>query len=640
MTAHERKPTQTLISDDDLHLLGEGNHNRLYDVLGAHPRIVDDTPGVHFAVWAPNAQSIQLIGDFNDWNGSRHELQQRGRSGVWERFVPNVQIGNLYKYRVTNAQGNCSDKCDPFGFAAEVPPKTANRVVNLDHFQWSDQSWMAQRAKQNGLERPISVYEVHLGSWRQRHENLNGWINYRELAQELVDYVQRNGFTHIELLPISEHPFTGSWGYQTVGYYAATSRFGSPEDLMFFVDLCHQNGIAIIIDWVPAHFPKDPHGLARFDGTALYEHEDPRRGEHPDWDTLIFNYGRNEVRNFLVANALFWLDKYHIDGLRVDAVASMLYLDYSRKKGEWAPNEYGGNENLSAIHFLKQMNATVFDLFPGTLTIAEESTSWGGVSRSTEHGGLGFSLKWNMGWMNDTLRYMQHEPIHRKYHHDELTFSLTYAYSENFMLPLSHDEVVHEKGSMLTKMPGDRWQQFANLRLLYTYMWAHPGKKLLFMGSEFGQLREWDCDASLNWELLEQAPHQGLQKLVSDLNHLYQSQSSLHENDFERGGFTWLNCDDHETSSLSFIRFARQSDDFVVAIFNFTPVVRENQRFGVPQPGTYTELLNSDSEHYSGSNIGNGGAITAEAIPWHGQPFSLEITLPPLAGLLIKKVTP
>ena len=640
MTAHERKPTQTLISDDDLHLLGEGNHNRLYDVLGAHPRIVDDTPGVHFAVWAPNAQSIQLIGDFNDWNGSCHELQQRGRSGVWERFVPNVQIGNLYKYRVTNAQGNCSDKCDPFGFAAEVPPKTANRVVNLDHFQWSDQSWMAQRAKQNGLERPISVYEVHLGSWRQRHENLNGWINYRELAQELVDYVQRNGFTHIELLPISEHPFTGSWGYQTVGYYAATSRFGSPEDLMFFVDLCHQNGIAIIIDWVPAHFPKDPHGLARFDGTALYEHEDPRRGEHPDWDTLIFNYGRNEVRNFLVANALFWLDKYHIDGLRVDAVASMLYLDYSRKKGEWAPNEYGGNENLSAIHFLKQMNATVFDLFPGTLTIAEESTSWGGVSRSTEHGGLGFSLKWNMGWMNDTLRYMQHEPIHRKYHHDELTFSLTYAYSENFMLPLSHDEVVHEKGSMLTKMPGDRWQQFANLRLLYTYMWAHPGKKLLFMGSEFGQLREWDCDASLNWELLEQAPHQGLQKLVSDLNHLYQGQSSLHENDFERGGFSWLNCDDHETSSLSFIRFARQSDDFVVAIFNFTPVVRENQRFGVPQPGTYTELLNSDSEHYSGSNIGNGGAITAEAIPWHGQPFSLEITLPPLAGLLIKKVTP
>ncbi|MCH2178861.1 MAG: 1,4-alpha-glucan branching protein GlgB [Mariniblastus sp.] len=640
MTRHEPESAHNLVTDDDLYLLGEGNHHRLYEVLGAHPCIVDGTPGIHFAVWAPNAQSIQLIGDFNDWKGPSHELQQRQPSGVWELFVPELPLGNLYKYRITDSQGVSVDKCDPFGFAAEVPPKTANRVVDLDEYQWQDQRWMEQREHQVELDRPISVYEVHLASWQQRHGNLNGWINYRELAQQLVDYVKRNGFTHLELLPVSEHPFTASWGYQTVGYYAATSRFGSPQDFMFFVDLCHQNGISVIIDWVPGHFPKDPHGLACFDGTALYEIDDPRRGVHPDWDTLIFNYGRNEVRNFLVANALFWLDKYHIDGLRVDAVASMLYLDYSRKKGEWVPNEYGGNENLSAIQFLKELNQTIAKRFPGTLTIAEESTSWEGVSRPTDLGGLGFTLKWNMGWMNDTLTYMRNEPIHRKYHHDKLTFSLTYAFSEHFMLPLSHDEVVHEKGSMLNKMPGDRWQKFANLRLLYTYMWAHPGKKLLFMGSEFGQLEEWDFDSSLHWELLEKAPHKGLQKLVSDLNHLYANQPALYETDFDPEGFQWLNCDDDETSCLSFVRYAKRSEDFVVAMFNFTPVVRDKQRFGVPQAGTYTELFNSDSEYYYGSNSGNGSDLKAERIAWQGQPFSFELTLPPLAGVLLQKVIP
>ena len=482
MARHDPQATAPTISDDDLYLLGEGTQFRLYDHLGAHRHVTEQTSGIRFAVWAPHASRVQVVGDFNDWDGTHHDMEKRIPSGVWELFIPDLGLGNQYKFRVTDSQGAAHDKCDPFGFSAEIPPRTANVVVDLDEHHWNDHEWMSQRKTKNWLEQPISVYEIHLGSWRQRHDRDNGWINYRELAQELVDYARTNGFTHLELLPICEHPFSESWGYQTVGYFAPTSRFGSPQDLMYFVDLCHQNGIGVIIDWVPAHFPKDIHGLARFDGTALYEHEDPRRGEHPDWNTLIFNYERNEVRNFLVANALFWLDKYHIDGLRVDAVASMLYLDYSRQDGQWLPNEFGGRENLAAIEFLKQMNEKVHELFPGTLTIAEESTAWGGVSRPTYCGGLGFSLKWNMGWMNDALRYMQNEPVHRKYHHDELTFSLVYAFTENFMLPFSHDEVVHEKGSMLSKMPGDTWQKFANLRLLYTYMWAHPGKKTAVHG--------------------------------------------------------------------------------------------------------------------------------------------------------------
>ncbi|MCH2182506.1 MAG: 1,4-alpha-glucan branching protein GlgB [Mariniblastus sp.] len=624
------------LSDEDLYLLGEGNQYRLYDHLGAHPHSTPAARGIRFAVWAPNASEIQVVGDFNQWDGSAHRMQKRTPSGVWELFVPDLELGNQYKYRVTDSQGNRLDKCDPLGFFAEVPPGTANIVVDLDQYAWNDREWVAQRPTTDWLNRPISIYEVHLGSWRQRHDRENGWINYRELAQELVDYARTNGFTHLELLPIAEHPFSGSWGYQTVGYYAPTSRFGRPEDLMYFVDLCHQNGIGVIIDWVPAHFPRDSHGLARFDGTALYEHEDPRQGEHPDWDTLIFNYGRNEVRNFLVANALFWLDKYHIDGLRVDAVASMLYLDYSRPEGEWLPNEFGGRENLAAIEFLKQMNDQVQALFPGSLTIAEESTAWGGVSRPTYCGGLGFSMKWNMGWMNDTLRYLQKEPVHRQYHHDELTFSLVYAFTENFVLPLSHDEVVHEKGSMLAKMPGDTWQQFANLRLLYTYMWAHPGKKLLFMGSEFGQWSEWNCDLPLQWELLEEESHAGLQKLVSDLNQLYQAQPELHASDFEADGFTWLNADDRENSVLSFQRTDMASGNFLLAVCNFTPAVRTEYRVGVPLAGQYLERLNSDSEFYGGSNVGNGLGIHSEPIPCQGQPHSIAITLPPLGALILQ----
>lgn len=640
MARHDPQATAPTVSDDDLYLLGEGTQFRLYDHLGAHRHVTQQASGIRFAVWAPNASQVQVVGDFNDWDGTHHDMEKRIPSGVWELFIPDLGLGNKYKFRVTDSQGATNDKCDPFGFSAEVPPRTANVVVDLDEYHWNDHDWMSQRKTKNWLEQPISVYEVHLGSWRQRHDRHNGWINYRELAQELVDYARTNGFTHLELLPICEHPFSESWGYQTVGYFAPTSRFGSPQDLMYFVDLCHQNEIGIIIDWVPAHFPKDVHGLARFDGTALYEHEDPRRGEHPDWNTLIFNYGRNEVRNFLVANALFWLDKYHIDGLRVDAVASMLYLDYSRQDGQWIPNEFGGRENLAAIEFLKQMNEKAHELFPGTLTIAEESTAWGGVSRPTYCGGLGFSLKWNMGWMNDALRYMQNEPVHRKYHHDELTFSLVYAFTENFMLPFSHDEVVHEKGSMLTKMPGDTWQKFANLRLLYTYMWAHPGKKLLFMGSEFGQWTEWNCNEPLHWDLLEEKNHRGLQKLVSDLNHIYQSHSELYFSDFETDGFAWLDCDNRENSLLSFMRTDKRTNEFVIVICNFTPVVRATYRVGVPSPGRYSELINSDSEYYGGSNVGNGLGLTSEPIPCNDQPHSIEITLPPLAAMILKPVHP
>ncbi len=635
-TIHDPYAFDPMLTDLDLHLFGEGNHNRLYNHLGAQVRTVDGVSGINFAVWAPNAKGISLIGSFNEWDGRRHPMQKRVPSGVWEIFVPGIGLGHQYKFRVTDANGQQIDKCDPFGFFAEVPPRTANVVVNLDTYKWKDQSWLERRGHEDQLSKPISIYEVHLGSWRHQAGNPNGWLNYRELAHQLVEYCQQMGFTHIELMPVSEHPFTGSWGYQTVGYFAATSRYGSPEDLMYLVDHCHQNNIGVIIDWVPAHFPKDPHGLARFDGSALFEHEDPRQGEHPDWDTLIFNYGRNEVCNFLIANALFWLDKYHIDGLRVDAVASMLYLDYSREEGQWIPNEFGGRENLEAIDFLKKMNETVHQDFPGVLTVAEESTSWGGVSRPTYCGGLGFSLKWNMGWMNDTLRFIQNDPVHRKYHHDELTFSLIYAFTENFQLPLSHDEVVHGKGAMLDKMPGDLWQKFANLRLLYSYMWAHPGKKLLFMGSEFGQWNEWDCNSSLQWDLLQWESHQGLQKCVADLNNLYAREPALYQVDFDNAGFEWIDCSDHQNSVLSFARFSKERKDIIVICCNFTPVVRAKFRLGVPQAGFYHEIFNSDSKFYSGTNVGNGSGSNSEAKEWNGRANSIEVNLPPLGVTMLK----
>jgi 1,4-alpha-glucan branching enzyme len=627
-----------LLTDFDQHLIGEGNHRRLYNVLGAHRRQVDGVSGINFAVWAPNARSISVIGDFNRWDFRRHPLRKLpGGTGIWELFVPGMDIGSLYKFRITGADGQVTDRTDPWGFWAEVPPRTASIVTDLDAYTWGDQDWLTRRSHQDNLNRPMSVYEVHLGSWQTDPSAHNGWLNYRELAHRLVKYCQEMNFTHLELLPVSEHPYTGSWGYQTTGYFAVTSRYGSPADFMYFVDYCHQHDIGVIIDWVPAHFPKDRHGLARFDGTALYEHEDPRQGEHPDWGTLIFNYGRNEVRNFLLANALFWLEKYHIDGLRVDAVASMLYLDYSRPSDQWVPNRYGGRENLEAISFLRNFNQVVHEEHPGVLTIAEESTAWEGVSRPVQSGGLGFSLKWNMGWMNDTLKYFRHEPIHRKFHHNELTFSLIYAFHENFTLPLSHDEVVHGKRSLLDQMPGDLWQKFANLRALYTYMWLHPGKKLLFMGGEFGQWTEWNHNRDLDWALLRFDTHGGLRRLVADLNQLYVSQPALHELDFEGAGFQWVDCLNAESSILAFQRLGKDPSNRVLAAFNLTPVVREDYRLGVDQPGQYRELLNSDSQYYGGSNVGTV-MTTAEPISAQGKPWSLALRLPPLAGVVLQQV--
>jgi len=625
-----------LLSEYDLHLLGEGTHWKLYTRLGAHPRTIDGVDGVNFAVWAPNATSVSVVGDFNAWDGRRHPMRKHIPGGFWELFVPGLSEGNLYKYRIRNGE-QVSDKTDPVGFAAEVPPRTASCVVDLDRYHWHDEEWLAGRAKTNWLEQPLAFYEVHLGSWKRPGDDPGRWLTYRELAHQLVDYCREMGYTHIELLPVAEHPFSGSWGYQTVGYYAVTSRYGSPQDFMYFVDLCHQNGIGVVLDWVPGHFPRDGHGLHRFDGTALYEHSDPRQGEHRDWGTMIFNYGRHEVRNFLVSNALFWFDKYHIDGIRVDAVASMLYLDYSRKDGDWIPNQFGGRENLEAIAFLKQLNEQAHLQYPGVLTIAEESTAWAGVSRPTYVGGLGFSLKWNMGWMNDTLNYIRHDPVHRKYHHDELTFSLIYAFHENFVLPFSHDEVVHGKGSMLDRVPGDLWQKFANLRLVYSYMWTHPGKKLLFMGSDFGQWNEWNYDCSLQWDLLQWDSHQGLQRCVADLNRLYRREPAMHELDFDWRGFEWIDCHDHEESTLSYIRRAKDPNDFLVVCCNFTPVPRTDYRVGVPQVGWYDEIFNSDSMYYAGSNMGNGPGIQAEEYASHGRPASIRLTLPPLATVIFKR---
>ena len=625
------------LTDFDRYLFGSGNHWKLYEKLGAHPRKVQDQQGVNFALWAPNAQSIQVVGDFNQWDGRAHPMRKHIPSGVWELFVPNVQTGMNYKYRVRSLDGRVIDKADPLAFYSEVPPRTAS-IVHALSYQWNDASWLEDRAQNRVLQKPISIYEVHLGSWRKCPSTNHGWLNYRELAHQLVEYCQQMGFTHLELLPISEHPFSGSWGYQTTGYFSATSRYGTPEDFMYFVDHCHQNSIGVIIDWVPAHFPKDALGLYRFDGSALYEHEDPRQGEHPDWGTMVFNYGRHEVRNFLISNALFWFDRFHIDGLRVDAVASMLYLDYSRNPGDWIPNEFGGRENLDAVHFLREFNRQVHADFPGVLTIAEESTAWPGVSHPVDVGGLGFSMKWNMGWMNDTLGYMRRDPVHRKHHQNDLTFSLIYAYSENFQLPLSHDEVVHGKGSLIGQMPGDLWQKFANLRLLFSYMWTHPGKKMLFMGGELAQWHEWNYDGQLQWELLQWQTHAGIQQTLCDLNRLLIDEKPLHQLDFSGEGFEWIDCQNAHESVLGFLRKSHDQGhaEHLLVCLNFTPVVRP-YRMGVPQAGDYVEIFNSDATKYGGSGVTNQGPLHADGhIPYHGQVASLELTLPPLGAVILK----
>lgn len=625
-----------IMSNYDLHLFSEGKNHFVYRRLGAHIMTVDGINGVHFAVWAPNAKRVSVVGNFNGWDGRRHLMRVLGSSGVWELFIPGLSEGEVYKFEIKTTDDFILLKSDPYGFLFEMRPKSATIVHDMDRYQWGDSKWISERPGRNLHNEPVSIYEVHLGSWRRRAEEDQRFLSYRELAHELVDYVKEMGFTHIELLPVAEHPFDGSWGYQVIGYFAPTSRYGNPEDFMYFVDYCHQNGIGVILDWVPGHFPKDAHGLAWFDGTALYEHLDPRVGEHKEWGTLIFNYGRNEVKNFLISNAIFWFEKYHIDGIRVDAVASMIYLDYSRDEGEWLPNRYGGRENLEAIDFIKELNALLYGYFPGIMTVAEESTAWPMVSRPTYLGGLGFGFKWNMGWMHDTLEYISKEAVHRKYHQGSLTFSLLYAFHENFILPLSHDEVVHGKRALLDKMPGDFWQRFANLRALYGYMFGHPGKKLLFMGGEIGQWIEWSCDQSLDWHLLQYEPHQKLQRFVKDINHLYRREPSLFEIDFEYTGFEWIDFHDADNSVMSFLRRGRNHDDILIFVCNFTPVPRFPYRIGVPRPGFYRELINSDSEIYGGGNMGNSGGIMAVDLPWQGRPYSIELTLPGLSVLIFK----
>jgi len=621
----------SLLTDFDLHLLGEGTHARAYEKLGAHVIVRDGAAGTAFAVWAPNARSVSVVGDFNGWNPDADPMHLRGVSGIWERFVPGVGPGALYKYAIVSAaEGTRVDKADPYGFAAEIRPQTASKVVDLAGYAWGDGAWMAGRQGGKSPSAPISIYEVHLGSWMRVPEEGNRWLSYREIAPRLADYAAEMGYTHVELLPVNEHPFDGSWGYQSVGYFAPTSRFGSPHDFMFLVDTLHQRGIGVILDWVPAHFPRDEHGLGLFDGTHLYEHADPRRGHHQDWDTYIFNYGKPGVANFLISNALFWLDKYHVDGLRVDAVASMLYLDYSRKEGEWLPNEYGGRENLEAITLIRRVNERVHADYPDTLTFAEESTAWPMVSRPTNVGGLGFDYKWDLGWMHDTLSYMSHDPIERKDQHNRLTFRMLYAFSENFVLPLSHDEVVYGKGSLLRKMPGDDWQKFANLRLLFGYMYAQPGKKLLFMGDEFGQWREWDHDGSLDWHLLNEPRNQGLKRWVRDLNTAYRAEKALHELDCHPDGFAWVDCNDVAQSVLCLLRKGRSEDDTILIACNFTPIPRHNYRVGVPFRGVWEEILNSDATLYGGSGQGNIGTVKTSPLSWHGYPQSLNLTLPPL----------
>ena len=622
--------TQSVLSEFDRYLLAEGTFHRAYQKLGAHLTERDGLRGAQFAVWAPNAKRVSVVGDFNDWDTSANRMEP-SPSGVWETFIPAIRQGDIYKYHLaSNLRGYQVDKADPYGFAAEIRPHTASRVWDLESYSWQDSSWMAGRGKNNSLDAPISIYEVHLGSWRRAPEEDNGWLSYREIAPLLADYVHHMGFTHVELLPVMEHPFDGSWGYETTGYFAPTSRFGTPTDFMYFVDYLHQRGIGVILDWVPAHFPKDEGGLGYFDGSHLYEHADPRQGEHPDWNTFVFNYGRNEVQSFLISNALFWFDKYHVDGLRVDAVAAMLYLDYGRRKGEWIPNRYGGKENIEAIEFLRILNQEVYGVFPDVMMIAEESTAWPQVSRPVYVGGLGFGLKWNMGWMHDMLSYMSQDPVFRSYRHNQITFSLLYAFSENFVLPFSHDEVVYGKGSLLGKMPGDEWQKFANLRLLYGFMFGHPGKKLLFMGCEFGQWSEWNHDRSLDWHLLGTPLHSALQRWVQDLSTLYRGQRALHELDFASGGFAWVDCSDYQKCVISFLRRGRNPAEPLLFVCNFTPVVRQNYRIGVPQQGFWKEVLNSDAPLYGGSGQGNFGGCDSVPLPLHGHPFSLNMTLPPL----------
>jgi 1,4-alpha-glucan branching enzyme len=627
-----------ILTDFDLHLFSEGTHYRVWDKLGSHRITVGQTTGVHFAVWAPNAQRVSVIGDFNRWDGRVHPMRRLIPSGVWEIFIPDLGDGDNYKYEVRTHAGHLLQKADPFARHFEVPPNSASVIWTDGRYQWRDAAWLNDRESFGGWhDRPMAVYEVHLGSWRRVPGDGNRSLTYREMADTLVPYVREMGYTHIELMPIMEHPFGGSWGYQVIGFFAPTSRFGTPDDFRYFVDECHRHGLGVILDWVPGHFPKDQHGLARFDGTALFEHEDPRQGEHRDWGTLIFNYGRNEIRGFLISNALFWLEEFHLDGLRVDAVASMLYLDYSRTEGEWIPNQYGGRENIDAVSFLRHLNTVTHGRVPGTITVAEESTAWPAVSRPVYTGGLGFTYKWNMGWMHDILKYIEEDPIHRRWHHGQITFSMLYAFTENFILPFSHDEVVHGKRAMLDKMPGDLWQKHANLRALYGYMYGHPGKKLMFMGGEFGQWREWNYDESLDWYLLDDPMHAGLRRWVQDLNQTYQRERSLHEIDFEGSGFSWIDCNDNENSIVSMIRRSRHPDDFTVMLTNFTPVPRPGYRIGVPAGGWYRELLNSDGEMYGGSNVGNGGGVPSEPIPSHGFDQSIALTVPPLGFLLLRR---
>lgn len=630
---------KSLLSAQDLHLFNEGTHYRIYDKLGAHLLSIDGVSGASFAVWAPNAREVHVMGDFNHWDRKAHSLQIQGDSGIWTGFIPGVHPGTLYKYSIiSHYHQQKLEKTDPVGFYQEVPPRTASIVWNLE-YQWKDEDWLEKRRESDYLHSPVSIYEVHLGSWRKVIEEDRSSLTYRELAHQLVEYVKKMGFTHVELMPVMEHPFDGSWGYQVTGYFAPTSRYGTPQDFMYFVDYLHQNGIGVILDWVPSHFPTDGHGLGLFDGTHLYEHADPKQGFHPDWKSFIFNYGRNEVKSFLMSSALFWLDKYHIDGLRVDAVASMLYLDYSRKEGEWIPNEHGGRENINAIRFLQKLNEEVYRCYPGAQTTAEESTAWPMVSQPVYLGGLGFGFKWDMGWMHDTLQYMKKDPVYRKHHHHEITFRMLYAFHENFVLPLSHDEVVHGKGSLIGKMPGDDWQKFANLRLLYGYMFGQPGKKLLFMGGEFGQWKEWNHAESLDWNLLEYPLHSGLQKWVSDLNQIYRRESALYELDSDPSGFEWGDCQDWEQSILSFLRKSKDGKRLTAVVCNFTPVPRIGYRIGVPLSGMWKEVLNSDAECYGGSNLGNGGGVMAEELPAHGKPFSLTLILPPLGVLFFEKVS-
>ena len=627
-------PASTL-GDLDLHLLGEGTHLRAYEKLGAHPRQLGGMDGVSFAVWAPNAQSVSVVGDFNGWDGRCHPLRQPGANGFWEIFVPGVGLGALYKFQIHGPAGNLLPlKADPFAFRCEAAPGTASIVHGLQDHPWGDGAWMETRRRTRTHEAPVSIYELHLGSWRRRPDGT--YMTYGEIAADLAPYASWLGFTHVQLLPIMEHPFDPSWGYQPLGLFAPTSRFGGPEDFKLFVDTLHQAGLGVILDWVPAHFPEDSHGLGQFDGTHLYEHADPRQGRHMDWGTLIYNFGRTEVQNFLIANSLFWLDRYHIDGLRVDAVASMLYLDYSREAGQWIPNRHGGRENLEAVAFLRRLNEVVYGHFPDACTIAEESTAWPAVSRPTDQGGLGFGFKWDMGWMHDTLRYLGQGMMARPHHHDQITFSMLYHDSENYVLPLSHDEVVHGKRSILGRMPGDAWERMANLRLLYAWLYAHGGKKLLFMGGEFGQGREWNHDTALDWGLLEQPAHKGIHDLVRDLNGLYRSHTALHQGDCQSGGFSWIDCGDRFNSVLTLLRRGADPADFMAIAFNFTSLTQSGYRVGVPQAGTYTELLNTDSMHYGGRNEGNTGRIRTEPVPAHGFPQSLNLTLPPLAALFLR----